>query len=122
MPSTSIDVGDDYEPPQKKTVQSTIKPFAVRNKVEDIIAKEATLGASYSYITKSPMIKGGLSAHGYSQPKSTTTVSKYVEQSAEDEKAKVKASLVTKTLLKEPPAHSQGGEGVGKQSTSSQHL
>ena len=38
------------------------------------------------------------------------------------EKAKVKVSLLAKTLLKEPPAHSQGGEGVGKQSTSSQHL
>ena len=59
-----------------------------------MIAREAAFhGASFRYLTESPLIKNGLQSHGYSQPKSVTIIGNMVNCCAESKKDITKAKI-----------------------------
>ena len=65
----------------------------VKSKIplEDLVAREAVKGATFRYLASSPLIKKGLSALGFQDeaPKHHTSVSKLVDKSAENHRAKL---------------------------------
>ena len=64
--------------------QSTLDGFVKIKKPmkEEIISREAALGATFRFVTKSPSIKANMNRHGFNVPRSENTVRKYVRFSA----------------------------------------
>ena len=94
-----IDLTKNDEPPEKKSKievsnQSTMKMHfkpASKEPLEDLVAREAVNGASFSYIAKSNLIKKGLSALGFQDniPNHHFAVSRLVDKSAENHRLKL---------------------------------
>ena len=64
--------------------QSTLDGFVKVERLskEEMVSREAALGATFNYVTKSPAMKEYLAKYGYNQPKHTWTVKKYIHTSA----------------------------------------
>ena len=75
--------------------QSTLDGFVKIEKPskEEIISKEASLGATFNFCVKSPSVKKNMSFHGYNAPKATQTIGIYVHRSANKHREKMKMIL-----------------------------
>ena len=86
------------KPRIEKAQSSMTDHFKVSSKepLEDLIAKEAVNGASFSYIAKSQLIKKGLCALGFQDqvPNHHYSVSRLVDKSAENHRLKLKEQLM----------------------------
>ena len=82
------------EAQKKRPKQQTISNFVVKKPVEEVISIEAAMyGASYRYLTLSPVIKKGLEGFGYIQPRSVTTIANMVHKHGEEKRGLLKAEL-----------------------------
>ena len=61
--------------------------------LEDLVAREACNGATYSYIGKSYLIKKGLNSLGYKAPNHHYSVKRLVHKSAENHREKLREKL-----------------------------
>ena len=90
---------DAEEVPAKKVKpeqqqQPSIRTYVKKESADEMIAREAAFhGASFRYLTESPLIKNGLLSHGYSQSKSVTTIGNMVNRCAESKKDITKAKI-----------------------------
>ena len=87
-------------PPQKDnekegSKQSTLDSFVKVEKPtkEDIISREAALGATFNFVLKSPSIKKNMNVHGFNHPRSSNTVRMYVHTSATKHRQKVREKI-----------------------------
>ena len=96
---TKNDAFETEEPPKKKSkIEASNQPkmtmhFQPTSKepLEDLVAREAVNGATFSYIAKSNLIKKGLSALGYQDkiPNHHFAVSRLVDKSAKNHRLKL---------------------------------
>ena len=85
---------DERERGSSSTFKGPLDQYVtVKSKIplEDLVAREAVKGATFRYLATSPLINKGLCALGFQDeaPKHHTSVSKLVDKSAENHRAKL---------------------------------
>ena len=80
---------------ESRQQQSTLDSFVKVEKPtkEDIISREAALGATFNFVLKSPSIKKNMNVHGFNHPRSSNTVRMYVHTSATKHRQKVREKI-----------------------------
>ena len=69
---------DDEEPKAKKSKFGEITNFLEKPCAEDLIAREAALGASFNYLAKSHLIRQGMKKEGFNVPLAPKKIKEYV--------------------------------------------
>ena len=80
-------------------VMSDFYKVTDKEPLEDLVAREACNGATFSYIGKSHLIKKGLNSLGYKAPNHHYSVKRLVHKSAENHREKLREKL--KKLMKD---------------------
>ena len=105
----NLNEAEESEPPIKKSKSNDggqakmnqFFPTSSKEPIEDLMAKEAVNGATFRYLSRSPLIKKGLCALGFQDqvPNHHSTVSNMIDKSAQNHRSKLIDHL--KSLLDE---------------------
>ena len=85
----------DNKKAESQQQQSTLDSFVKVEKPtkEDIISREAALGATFKFVIDSPSVKKNLNTHGFNAPRSSNTVRMAVNKSATKHRQKVREQI-----------------------------